>query len=84
MVINILMENLFLIVKLKNLMIHVKYVSMKENKNLLKLNVDIKYVQNALNNFKNKNNINYARFVDNIIGIKLIKTDIFNINILTY
>ena len=44
MVINILMENLFLIVKLKNLMIHVKYVSMKENKNLLKLNVDIKYV----------------------------------------
>ena len=44
MAINILVENLFLIVKLKNLMTYVKYVSMKENKNLLKLNVDIKYV----------------------------------------
>ena len=32
-------------------MIHVKYVSMKVNKNLLKQNVDIKYVLIALHNW---------------------------------
>lgn len=65
-------------------MTYVKYALMKEIKNLLKLFVDIEYVQNVLNNLKNKNNINYAHFADNIIGIKLIKTDIFNISILTH
>ena len=67
---NILMENLFKIIKLKYLLIHVKYVLMKENKNLLNQCADIKYVQSVLNNLKNKNNINYVHFVDNIIGIK--------------
>ena len=76
-VMNILMENLFAQnQKQKHLMIYVKYVSMKENKNLLKLNVAIKYAQNALNNLNNKNNINYVHFVDNMIGMK------FNVQIL--
>ena len=44
MAINILVENLFLIVKLKNLITYVKYALMKEIKNLLKLFVDIEYV----------------------------------------
>lgn len=57
-------------------MTYVKYVSMKENKNLLKLNVDTKYVQDVLNNLKNKKNINYVHFVDSMIGMK------FNIQIL--
>ena len=51
-------------------MIHVKYVLMKENKNLLKLNVIIKYVQIAFNNLKNKMIMNHVHFVDNMIGMK--------------
>ena len=70
-VMNILMENLFAQnQKQKHLMIYVKYVLMRENKNLLNLNVDIKFAQSVLNNFKNKNNINYVHFVDNKIGMK--------------
>lgn len=68
---NILMENLYMLFhKLKYLMIYVKYVLMRENKNLLNLNVVIKYVQNAFNNLKNKNNINCVHFVDRKIGIR--------------
>ena len=68
---NILMENLFVQnQKLKYLMTYVKYVLVKENNNLLDLNVDIKFAQSVLNNFKNKNNINYVHFVDNKIGMK--------------
>lgn len=70
MVIHILMENLLKIIKQNYLMMYVKYVSMKENKNLLKLSVVIKYVWNVLNNFKNNKNMNYAHYVDNIIGMK--------------
>ena len=51
-------------------MTYVKYVLMKENKNLLRLNVDIKYVQIALKDFKNNRNIVYVHYVDNIIGMK--------------
>ena len=65
------MENLFdQNQKLKFLMIYVRYALMKENNNLLNLNVDIKYAQNVLNNLKNKNNINYVQFVDRKIGMK--------------
>ena len=68
---NILMENLFVQnQKLKYLMTYVKYVLVKENNNLLDLNVDIEFAQSVLNNFKNKNNINYVHFVDNKIGMK--------------
>ena len=68
---NILMENLLVqFHKLKYLMTYVKYVLVKENNNLLNLNVDIKFAQSVLNNFKNKNNINYVHFVDNKIGMK--------------
>ena len=37
-------ENLFLITKLKALMIHAKYVLLRESKDLLNLIVGIKYV----------------------------------------
>ena len=57
-------------------MTYVKYVLVKENNNLLDLNVDIKFAQSVLNNFKNKNNINYVHFVDKKIGMK------FNVQIL--
>ena len=71
MIIIILMENLFIqFHKLKYLMTYVKYVLMKENKNLLKLNVVIKYVYNVLNNLSNNIDINYVHYVDKIIGIK--------------
>ena len=67
-------------------MIYVKYVSMKENNNLLKLNVDIKYVQSVLNNLKNKNNINYVHFVDKKIGMKIkkITTNIIENDIISH
>ena len=64
------MEILFLIVKQKHLMTYVKYVLVKENNNLLNLNVAIKYVQSVLNNLKNKNNMIYVHFVDSMIGMK--------------
>ena len=51
-------------------MTYVKYVLMKENKNLLRLNVDIKYVYNVLKDFKNNRNIIYVHYVDKIIGMK--------------
>ena len=70
MIIHILMETLFLIFKQKYLMMCVKYVLMKENKNLLNQSVDIKYAQSVLNNLKNKNNINYVHYVDSMIGMK--------------
>lgn len=45
MIMNILIENLFIQnQKQKHSMIYVKYVLMKENKNLLNQNVDTKYV----------------------------------------
>ena len=43
---------------------------MKENKNLLKLNVIIKYVQIAFNNLENNMIMNHVHFVDNMIGMK--------------
>ena len=69
---NILMENLFITQfhKQKHLTAHAKYVSMKENKNLLNQIVIIKFVQTALKNFKNKKSINYVHYVDNMTGIK--------------
>ena len=51
-------------------MTYVKYVLVKENNNLLNLNVAIKYVQSVLNNLKNKNNMIYVHFVDSMIGMK--------------
>ena len=44
MIIHILMEILLKFIKLKYLMIYVKYVSMKDNKNLLNLSVNIESV----------------------------------------
>ena len=73
---NILMESFLKFIKLKYLMIYVKYVLVKENKNLLNQSVDTKYVHSVLNNLNNKNNINYVHFVDSMIGMK------FNIQIL--
>ena len=72
MIMNILMENLFITQfhKQKHLTAHAKYVLMKENNNLLNQNVDIKFVYNALKNLKIKNKINYAHFVDRKIGMK--------------
>ena len=67
MIIHILMETLFLIFKQKYLMMCVKYVLMKENKNLLNQSVDIKYAQSVLNNLKNKNNISKAIKKENYI-----------------
>ena len=68
---NLLMENLFIqFLKLKYLIIHAKYVLMKENKNLLKLSVVIKYVQSVLNNLKNNMIMNHVLYVDKIIGMK--------------
>lgn len=67
---NILMENSFLTIELKYLMIHAKYALVKDKKNLLYLFAVIKYVQIALKNLKNKNNINYVQFVDRKIGMK--------------
>lgn len=68
---SILMEILFFqFLKVKYLMTHVRSVLLKENKNLSNLYVDIKYVQNALKNFKNKINIKYAQFADNTFGMK--------------
>lgn len=68
---SILMEILFFqFLKVKYLMTHVRYVLLKENKNLSNLYVDIKYVQNALKNFKNKINIKYVQFADNTFGMK--------------
>ena len=49
-------------------MTYAKYVLLKENKNLLKLNVIIEYAQNVSKNFKN--NIKYVHFVDRKIGMK--------------
>ena len=43
---------------------------MKENKNLLKLSVVIKYVQSVLNNLKNNMIMNHVLYVDKIIGMK--------------
>ena len=71
MITSILMNNLCILFhKQKYLMIYVKYVLMKENKNLLKLSVAIKYVWNVLKNYKDNKNINYVHHVDNIIGMK--------------
>ena len=70
MIMHMLMKNLLKIIKLKHLMIHVKYVLVKENKNLLNQNVTIKYVCNVLRNLKNNKNINNVQFVDNMIGMK--------------
>ena len=71
MIINILMGTLLVqFLKLKYLIIHAKYVLMKENKNLLYLNADTKYVQNVLNNLKDKKNMNHVLYVDKIIGMK--------------
>ena len=65
---------------------YAKYVLMKENKNLLNLSVAIKFAQSVLNNFKNKNNINYVHFVDKKIGMKIkkITTNIIENDIISH
>lgn len=49
-------------------MIHAKYVSMKESKNLLNLNVDIIYVKIVFLNYIQIINIKLVQFVEIIIG----------------
>ena len=49
-------------------MIHVKYVSMKESKNLLNPNVDIIYVKIVFLNYIQIINIKLVQFVEVIIG----------------
>lgn len=49
-------------------MIHAKYVSMKESKNLLNLNVDIIYVKIVFLNYLQIINIKLVQFVEMIIG----------------
>ena len=53
-------------------MIYVKYVSMKENNNLWKQLVDIRYVINVLNNYIKKIMLKNAQYVDKKIGFNLI------------
>ena len=49
-------------------MIHAKYVSMKESKNLLNLNVDTIYVKIVFLNYLQIINIKLVQFVEVIIG----------------
>ena len=49
-------------------MIHAKYVSMKESKNLLNPNVDIIYVKIVFLNYIQIINIKLVQFVEVIIG----------------
>ena len=62
--------------KPKYLMIYVKYVLTKENKNLLYLNAITKFVYNAFLNSKEHLIINLVQFADNIIGLNKIKMNI--------
>ena len=77
MITNMKVEDLCILFhKQKYLMIYVKYVLTKENKNLLYLNAITKFVYNAFLNSKEHLIINLVQFADNIIGLNKIKMNI--------